>query len=433
MADIPMARGVRDLMPNEALFRNDVLETIEGVFRRFGFLTIDTPYIESMDVLKAKDAIGEDNKLIFEIEKEHLGLRYDQTMSLGRYMAMHQNLPMPFKRYAIGKVWRMDEPQRLRYREFTQADADIIGGDVAQGNAEALAAAGTAYDELALPYMIAISSREVLDKVLEKFSIPNEKRTDVMRVIDKLDRYGIDGVAKMLAKHLDDETIDRIVEFIGFGGSNEKKIDYVDSTVGDASTSKELRDTLELLELYGTKGEKSIDFSIVRGLDYYTGLVAEIKYCGEAEDRASKAYEMDTIGAGGRYERLVHTLGGKELGGVGISCGIDRMLDVMDYSSSKKNTYAEVFVANVKPNNYRYALGVANALRSAEIATDINTASRNLSNQLSYASSLNYRFALIVGDSEEKEKKVKLRDMGSGNERLVPSESIADAVRDSLR
>ena len=141
MADIPFPRGVRDLMPNEALFRNELLKRIESLFQLFGFLAIDTPTFESLKVLKAKDGIGEDTKLIYELKDEDLGLRYDNTVSLARYMAMHQDLPLPFKRYCINKVWRREEPQRLRYREITQADADIVGGNSAMADAEVIAVA----------------------------------------------------------------------------------------------------------------------------------------------------------------------------------------------------------------------------------------------------------------------------------------------------
>ena len=150
MAEIPFPRGVKDLMPNEALFQNELLKKVESVFQRFGFLTIDTPTFESLKVLKAKSAIGEESDLIYEIKDEDLGLRYDNTVSLARYMAMHQDLPLPFKRYYIGKVWRKDEPQKNRYREIMQADVDVIGGDAVQNNAEVLATTATALEQIGL-------------------------------------------------------------------------------------------------------------------------------------------------------------------------------------------------------------------------------------------------------------------------------------------
>ena len=160
MADIPFPRGVRDLLPNEALFRNELLKKTESIFRTFGFLTIDTPSFESLQVLKAKNAIGSDTKLIYEMKDELLGLRYDNTMSLARYIAMHMELPMPFKRYYIGKCWRREEPQHLRYREITQADADIIGGNAPMADAEVIAVAAAVFDSIGIKYEICVNDRQ---------------------------------------------------------------------------------------------------------------------------------------------------------------------------------------------------------------------------------------------------------------------------------
>ena len=159
MPEIPFPRGVRDLLPNEALFRNELVEKIESVFRLFGYLSIDTPAFESISILKAKNTIGADNKLIYEMKNEQLGLRYDHTVSLARYMAMHQELPMPFKRYYIGKAWRREEPQRLRYREFMQADADIIGGEKTKTDAAVIAVAAIILDNIGIDYAIGINDR----------------------------------------------------------------------------------------------------------------------------------------------------------------------------------------------------------------------------------------------------------------------------------
>lgn len=426
MTDIPFPRGVRDLMPNEAIFKKMILKKVEKVYQKFGFLTIDTPKIESLDILKAKGTIGDENKLIFEIPKENLGLRYDFTISLGRYVATHQNLPMPFKRYVMGEVWRMDEPQRLRYREFTQADIDIIGGDRIRGNAEVLATVSAALDEIGINYVMMLNSREIMNAVLNKFGIVQEKKAKVMRIIDKLDKQGLDGVAELLQEQISGELVDSILNFISFGEDNYKKLEYVEELLRDNKPTEEIKNTLKMLERYGIKGGIKVDFSIVRGIDYYTGIVVEFKHMNNEDKK--KAYNMDTIAAGGRYGNLVKTLGGKDLEGVGVSCGIDRILSLLNFSSAEKETYADVFIAVVKNENYEYALDVANKLRKKGVAVDINTALRNISNQLSYANSLKYKFVIIIGNIEQKDNNIKLRDMVGGEEKLVDVDTAAKII-----
>lgn len=423
-----LARGVRDLKPNEAIFRKELLERVERVFQRFGFLTIETPKIEPLEILKAKDAIGDENKLIFELKEENLGLRYDLTVSLARYVSMYQNLPLPFKRYYVGFVWRMDEPQRLRYREFTQADVDIIGGDPVQCNAEVIATILTVFDELGITVNAGISSRAVVEDALISFGVKQDEFVKTMRILDKMDKLDIDSIRGMLLNSLESGVVERILAFVQFSGTNEEKLRYIESVISDKSNIIELRDTLALLESYPLKIRPTIDLSVIRGLDYYTGVVMEFRHESFIERDGIRERRVDTISAGGRYSNLVKILGGKELGGVGMTLGIDRILDIMDMSKSEKRNFAKVFVANVKPENYKYALGLANMLRAGGIDADINTAKRNISNQLSYASSLGYRLTLIAGDREEREGKVNVRDMSTGNERELGLDSLVDEI-----
>ena len=408
MGDIAFPRGVRDLMPNEALFRNNVVETIESVYRSFGFIPISTPYMESLDVLKAKDVIGEENKLIFELKDQNNGLRYDHTVGLARYISMHRNMPLPFKRYVIGAVWRMDEPQRIRFREFWQGDVDILGGDTVKANAEIIAAVCTAMDRLGVDYTIRLNSRQIVNALMESIGL-KESAVRIMRIMDKADKIGMDGVVRELgALGLNEKSIESIKEFVGISGTTEERINAISKSVGD-EPCKELNDTIEMLKLYSIKGKVSIDTSLVRGLDYYTGVVMEIM------DNTGKA-GTSSIAAGGRYDNLVSRFSDAKLPGVGMTIGIDRVLEVLQFSESKKRTYSKVFVAYIKEQNYAYALSVANKLRSSGINTEINSASRNISNQLSYASSLGIPYVLVLGNNEEQNKSVKLRDMESGKE-----------------
>jgi histidyl-tRNA synthetase len=421
MPEIPFPRGVKDLMPNEALFRNEVIKKIENVYQRFGFLTIDTPTFESIRVLDAKGGIGEGTKQIFEIKDEDLGLRYDHTVSLARYIAMHQSLPLPFKRYYIGKAWRKEEPQKNRYREFTQADVDIVGGEKSVCDSEVIAAIATAFDELGIDYSIHISNRELIDAVLKEFGIAQERYIDVIRVIDKLDKIGVDGVNGLLAGlHLDKSAIDQINAFITRQGDNTDKLSYAGTILRDSPVIEEIRKALELLTLYRIRGAVVLDFSVMRGLDYYTGAVFEFMGVGDVKG---------SICGGGRYDNLIGAYGGRSIPAVGGSIGIDRVLDLLDYRSSTKYTYSKVFVAYVNESNLGYAAKIATSLRANGINTELNIAKRNLANQLAYANSLKLGYAIIIGDEEERQGKVKLRNLVSGDESIMGFDDALKTIR----
>ncbi|MCL5680182.1 MAG: histidine--tRNA ligase [Candidatus Marsarchaeota archaeon] len=419
MSEIPFPRGVRDLMPNEAIARNEAIEKIEQVYRSFGFLPIYTPYMESLDVLKAKDVIGEENKLIFELKEQNNGLRYDHTVGLARYISMHNSMPLPFKRYAIGTVWRMDEPQRMRLREFAQADVDILGGDPIKANAEAIAVVCKAMDALGLDYTIRLNSRRTVDMFMEKIGLTKHTQK-IMRTMDKTDKIGKDGVSKELESiGLGSDEIDQINAFVGVSGTNDERIKAINDMVGSQEACAEISGTMELLSQYGIKGKIKVDPSIVRGIDYYTGIVVETL------DNSGKG-GTSSICSGGRYDNLVSRFSESKLPGVGMSIGIDRVLEVLGFEKSERRTYARAFVAYIKEQNYSYALSVANRIRDSGICVDLNQASRNISNQLSYASSLKIPYSIIVGDTEQKNKTVKLRDMESGEEKEL---SVEEAIK----
>ncbi len=421
MADLPLPRGVRDLMPNEALFRNEVLKKIEKVFQSYGFLTIDTPSIEDLKVLKAKGGIGEDSKHIYEMKDEKIGLRFDNTISLARYISMHQHLPMPFKRYYIGKVWRREEPQKLRYREFTQADADIIGGEASHADAEIISLGAAVFDALGIKYRVDVNDRRIIDSVLKKIGIPEVKISHVIRVVDKQDKVGPAEVNKMLGLlDLDKKTIEKVADFTSPSGTNEKRLARIDEILGENDTTAEIRKTLGLLKAYKHRGEVVFNPSIMRGLDYYTGVVFEFK---DASGDLSQS-----LGGGGRYDNLIGQLGGRPMIAVGFAVGIDRILDMLKFSESHDYTYARVFVAYVKETNQTYALGVASELRELGVPTDVNLSSRNLSNQISYASSIKAKYLVVVGDSEQKARKMKLKNLSTGEEKTVSLEEAVENI-----
>ncbi len=409
-------------MPNEALFRNELLKSVESTFQLFGFSAIDTPAFEPLAVLNAKNAIGEDTKLIYELKEENLGLRYDLTVSLARYMAMHQELPMPFKRYQIGKVWRREEPQKLRYREFTQADADIVGGTRSLADAEAIAAGAYALERIGIDYVIKINDRALMEKVFEKIGVDKELFVGAARAIDKLEKVGEDRVSEALrGLGIGNDAVDGITELARLGGSNTYKMSYIDELLGDEKAAKDLKDTLLALAQYSVHGDAIVDFSLMRGLDYYTGIVFEIK--------AKSDLIGPSIAGGGRYDNLVGIYAGKAMPAVGVSLGIERILQLLNYSSSTECSYAKVFVAYVKDKNYSYALKVANTLRAKSIPTEINISSRNLANQLAHANSLKIKYVIIIGDVEEKAGKLKLRNLVSGDEQIIGVEDAANMIK----
>ena len=289
MAETPFPRGVRDLLPNEALFRNEMIRRIEQTYQRFGFVPMDTPMFESLDILRAKDAIGEENKLIYELKDDNLGLRYDHTVSLARFYAMHQEVPLPFKRYTIGKVWRREEPQQGRYREFIQADVDILGGTQVYTDAEVIATAGKALESIGVGYELKVNDRRIVDKILAKLSIKPEMTKGVYRAIDKLDKVGMDEVAKLLLGiGLQKEQVDQLVEIINLKGTSDNKLDYLKSLINDNVLVDEFRKLLDALQSYTLQGITTVDFSLVRGIDYYTATAFEFKSLKEGSQEIDR-------------------------------------------------------------------------------------------------------------------------------------------------
>jgi histidyl-tRNA synthetase len=420
--DIPFPRGVRDFAPNESLFRNELLRKVESVFQRFGFLTIDTPSFESLKVLRAKDALGEQEKLIYEIKDEDAGLRYDHTVSFARYLGMHFDQPLPFKRYVLGKVWRLDEPQKNRYREITMADVDIAGGTEPMADAEVLCTAALALDQLAVDYKIRVNDRRLMDDLFSVFNLTPDAYLKLMRTVDKLDKLEIEKINELLlGMGLPKEAIDRVNLLIAKKGSNEEKLEYVEGLLKDKALTGKIRSLLALIESYNIKGTAEIDLSLVRGLDYYTGMVFEMV------DASGSV--KSSIGGGGRYDNLIATYSGRSVPAVGFSIGIDRIMDLLDYQAAPRQTYANVFVAYIKANNYPYALKVANTIRAAGINCEINLSSRNISNQLNYANAMKFPRAIIIGDSEEKEGRIKLRDLIKGDESFFTVEECISTLK----
>ena len=420
MPEPTLPRGFRDLMPNEALFRIKLIRKIESVFELYGFLVIDTPSLEKLSILNAKGGIGEEAKLIFEIKDDDTGMRYDNTVSLARYVSMHRDLPMPFKRYTVGKVWRREEPQRMRYREITQADIDIVGGDPLLADTEVIATLSSLFDALGLPHRIELNDRAMLEAMMAKIGIENGMFNKVEHELDRLEKIGNAKVVEsLLGIGLPKLVVDQLMQIVGLDASNEALLDSVDSVIGNASHTKHIRNLIDLFKQYGSSGKIVVKLSMVRGLDYYTGVIFEFK-------DESEANEQLTLAGGGRYDRLIGLYGSQSVPAVGAAVGVDRLMDMFKATASPEYSGTRAFIACVKQANYPYALKIAQALRAKGVSVETNLTERNLSNQFAYASSTKVPYVIVVGDMEEKAGTLKLRNMIDGTEGMM---SIDGAVR----
>ena len=423
MVEPSLPRGVRDFNTAEAIVRREVLAVVEETFKRFGFSPIETPALENLNVLYAKTYGEESGKEIFKIEGEDAALRYDFTVPLARFIAMNKDTPLPFKRYQIGPIWRKDEPQRMRYREFLQVDIDIVGSSELISDAEVIAVAAQILDELGISgYKILINDRIILNGILSFFGIPNEKSLQAIRLIDKLPKIGNEEVIKgLVGLGIKQENATNLIEFIIKEEGNDEKLNRIEANIGLKEEVNKLRELVRLVRLYKAKGDLVIDLSLARGFDYYTSLVWEFIVYDENGKR------LPSIAGGGRYDNLIGIFLNQQIPATGISIGIDRIMNVIG-SSTERKSYARVYVATVG-NVLDYSLYVANALRGAGINTDINMTKRNIAKQLEYANAMRFRYVAIVGEREQSSNKLKLRDMVSGNEELLDIDEAIKVIK----
>ena len=423
MVNLSIPRGTRDFGTKEAIARKEVIAIIEEMFKRFGFSPIETPSFENLEVLNAKSTYGEESlNEIFKLEGEDAALRYDLTVPLARFVAMNKDLPMPFKRYQIANVWRKEEPQKMRYREFVQADVDIVGTSEISSDAELIALGSFILDKLGIEgYEILVNDRILLNEILYLFNVPKEKISKVIRLIDKIPKIGSEEVKMQLSSLLNQKDAESIVEFILKEDSNEKKIELLEANINAKEEVKKFKEFMALLDNYGLKAKVVFDLSLVRGIDYYTSFVWEfVKY-------DSNGKRLPTLCAGGRYDNLLGIFSGEKIPATGMSVGLDRVMDIIGNNELRKS-YAQVFIAYIG-DNLDYAIRIANVLRSNGIYTDMNITKRGLSKQLDYINSMGIRYAIIVGDSEKKESKLKLRDMLSGSEELLSLEEAINVLK----
>ena len=428
--------GFMELLPQDQIMFNKMVDTIRSVYEEFGFLPLDTPTIELSEVLLAK-AGGETEKQIYRFFKgdTDLTLRFDLTVPLARYVAGHYNdLVFPFKRYQISKVFRGERPQKGRFREFYQCDIDIIGNDTLDliYDAEIPSVIYYVFQKLNLgKFTIRMNNRKILNGFFESLGLLSNA-SDILRVIDKIDKIGREAVQEELVSlGLDENRISKILSFLTITGTNADKIAALKGLGIDCETFQvglqELETVIESLRSFQVdENYFQIDLTIARGLDYYTGTVYETIL-----DEYPK---LGSICSGGRYENLADYYTEEHLPGVGISIGLTRLfsqLKEIGLVGENKNTISQVLIVPMDKSNNGYVLETASILRNNGIKTDVYYQDKGMKQKMKYADRLGIPYVLVIGENEVKESKVAFKDMISGNQELITVEEVIERLTNS--
>ena len=428
-ASLRRPRGTRDFLPWDMIKRRYVIETIRSVFELYGFDEIETPAFEFLEVLTAK--CGPDVKEQIYAFKDKagrdLGLRFDLTVPLARIVASNPNLPKPFKRYCISRVWRYEEPQSGRFREFWQADADIVGSSKMDSDAEVIAVAISCLKKLGMKnFKVRLNNRKILESIASSANVDKELSLSVFRAIDKLDKIGHEGVKHELKKlGLTDLQILTIMDQISKSGN----IDVIEKEISNMLTAEgreginELAEIISNLELYGYSSYVVVDLSLARGLDYYTGPIFEVS--------AETTINVGSVAGGGRYDNLIELLGGPPTPATGISLGVDRIVEVLDEACMLPSikTLTQVFVAYVNQSVKSEALRTAERLRAEGLKVEVDLMGRKLDRQLKYADAKGIPYAVIVGPEELKLGVYKLRDMRNRKEQTLNLQELIRTLK----
>ncbi len=404
-------KGTRDFLPEEMILRQQVLEKMKSVFEIFGFQPLETPALEDWEVLSAKGAGGpEILKETYNFEDfggRRVGLRFDLTVPLARVISSNPNLNLPFKRYQIQNVWRYGDVTKDRFREFLQADIDIVGSESMLADAEIIACVITTLTELGFKeFIVRLNNRKILTALAKYAGVPEDKVIDTFRTIDKLSKIGEEGVKKELLTKISKAATSTILEIIV--NKKEPVLEELEKLVEDKEGFEELKQIISYLKQMKVKPKFEIDLSLARGLDYYTGPIFEVF--------AEKG--IGSIAGGGRYDKMIGLFSGKDIPATGISFGIERMIEVMKERKmiEVKKSNVKVFVIAVNDKVRDKVLEIVQMLRNNSISVDFDLRSRSLSKQLDYANSLGIPNVIIVGEKELKNNSVKLKKMDTGKE-----------------
>lgn len=422
--------GMMELIPEDQLLFNDVKNIIESTFQKYAFLPIDTPVMEKLEILLAKGG-GETQKQIYRLEKGNteIGLRFDLTVPLARYVAQHfSDLNFPFRRYHIGKVYRGERNQKGRYREFYQCDIDIIGHEKLSiyNDAEIPSVMAEIFRKLQLDFTFHYNNRKVMNGLFKSLDL--DDFTAILRIIDKINKIGEEGVREELEKvDLDQNTIDKLLNFIHFKGSNEETIDFLK----ELEVQEELfREGLEELEfvyrqmlLFNIPSENiKIDLSITRGLDYYTGSVFETFLKGHEE--------IGSVCSGGRYDDLASNYTKQKLPGIGLSIGLTRLFYKLQEGkllNIEKANPCDALIIPMKGYE-KESIDLLNKLRDHDKIVQIYLEGGKMKKQFAYADNLNVPFVIIIGEEEVKNESYSVKDMRSGEQSSKKFEEIINLI-----
>jgi histidyl-tRNA synthetase len=409
-------------MPAEMIRRERIFNTLRKVFERYGFSPLESPALESWELLSKKGGLGEEAvKDIFRFKDKagrEVGLRFDLTVPLARIVVANPQLPKPFKRYQISRVWRYEEVRRGRYREFWQADIDVVGSASMLADAEVLAVAVDALQALGFKrFYIRLNDRKVLENLVTLAGIPSQKFLPTCRALDKLQKIGTKKVGEELkVLGIKRKSIQKVFSFIGLKGTNRellKKAKRLGVQVAN------LEEVLRYAKEYGIVENLKVDFSLARGLDYYTGPVYEAMISGKEE--------IGAVAAGGRYDDLIKLFGGPPTPATGISFGVERIDALLaERKIEIPSTKTKVFVANATPQVRVEALHLAQHLRTDGLAVETDVMERKLERQLEYADSLGIPYVLILGKKELEKSVVRVRDMKKRVEEEVSMKKVSE-------
>jgi histidyl-tRNA synthetase len=448
-------KGTRDFSPTEMVKRNYIFDTIRSVFRKFGYLPLETPSMENLSTLMGK--YGEEgDKLIFKIlnsgdfldkaPKDLLeaadskkltvsisekALRYDLTVPFARYVVMHQNeITFPFKRYQIQPVWRADRPQKGRYREFYQCDADVIGSTSLLNELELIELFDEVFSMLGLKVKVLINNRKILSGIAEILG-EADKIIDITVAIDKLDKIGVDKVKEELQqKGVSVSAINQLDPFLNFKGNHTEKIELLSGMLSDSEAG--LKGIAEIQEIFGytsTLAFKAmsidLDITLARGLNYYTGAIFEVK----VDDNRSSF--TSSICGGGRYDDLTGIFGLPNMSGVGVSFGADRIYDVMEEIGlfpEEASVSTKVLIVNFGVEEIPYALEILRKLRVENISTELYPDAVKMKKQMGYADDRKIPFVILTGSDERNAREVTIKNMKTGDQRKVSFNEMVDAL-----
>ncbi len=426
--------GFMELLPEDQIKFNNMMDIIRKNYEKAGFLPLDTPIIESSEVLLAK-AGGETEKQIYRFEKgdNDLSLRFDLTVPLAKYVAINcNNLAFPFRRYQIGKVYRGERPQKGRYREFYQCDIDIIGdGKLSIKNeAEMPSIIYNIFNELGFNnFTIHINNRKILNGLFEELGL-TDTSVDVMRIIDKLDKIGFEKVCTELEKiNISKPIIEKIVEFLEIQGETNEKIEKIEKLNINNEKFKtgleELKEVIKYIRLFKVPEENfMIDLTIARGLDYYTGTVYETTL--------NDYKQIGSVCSGGRYDNLAEYYTDKKFPGVGISIGLTRLFDKLielDLIKNKKTSISDILVVPASEEDMEYSINITSKLRENNIKTEVYLEDKKLKAKIKYADRQSIPYIVVIGEDERKENLLTLKTMETGEQEKLKIEDIINKVK----